>query len=202
MNKEDGYSHLVLMDLLLCKLSPYLHHTMQSIIIKDGKNNCIVWDGSTVTQPTDIVMNQVTPVAQEAPVTFGHDKSQIYMDIYNTRISYPTARILFGLADVKACFRYPRIHADLTGAFGFIADELYNLATAMVFGSTALASSWEAFRRAIMALVKVFANRPNLVIRHKKFIDMLKWEEIDPSAELTPTFSCTINHGIMDWESD
>ncbi len=27
---------------------------------------------------------------------------------------------------------------------------------------------------------------------------MLKWEEIDPSAELTPAFSCTINRGIMD----
>jgi hypothetical protein len=36
-------------------------------------------------------------------------------------------------------------------------------------------------------------------MRHKKFIDMLKWEEIDPSAELTPAFSCTINCGtIMD----
>jgi hypothetical protein len=101
-------------------------------------------------------MNQVTPVAQEAPVMFGHVKSQIYMDIYNTRISYPTATILLGLADIKACFRYPRIHADLTGAFNFIADKLYNLATAMVFGSTASASSWEAFRRAIKALTKDF----------------------------------------------
>ncbi len=143
-------------------------------------------------------MNQVTPVAKEAPVTFGHVKSQIYMDIYNARISYPTARILLGLADVKACFRYPRIHTDLTGAFGFIADKLYNLATAMVFGSTASASSWEAFRQAIKALTKVFANRPDLVIRHKKFINMLKWEEIDLSAKLTPAFSCTINRGIMD----
>jgi hypothetical protein len=121
MNKEDRYSHLVPMDPLLCNLSPYLRHTMQSIVIKDGKNDCIVWDGSTVTRPTDIVMNQVTPVAQEAPVTFGHVKSQIYTDIYNTCISYPTATILLDLADVKACFRYPRIHADLTGAFSFIA---------------------------------------------------------------------------------
>ncbi len=88
------------MDPLLCKLSPYLRHTMQIIVIKDGKNNCIVWEGSTVTQPTDIVTNQVTPVAQEAPVMCGHVKSQIYMDIYNTCISYPTATILFGLADV------------------------------------------------------------------------------------------------------
>jgi hypothetical protein len=131
-------------------------------------------------------------------VTFDHVKSQIYMDIYNTRISYPTATILLGLADVKACFRYPRIHADLTGAFGFIADELHNLATAMVFGSTASASSWEAFRQAIKALAIGFANRPNLVIGHKKFIDMLKWEEIDPSAKLTPAFSCAINRGIID----
>jgi hypothetical protein len=131
-------------------------------------------------------------------VMFGHVKSQIYMDIYNTCISYPTATILLGLADVKACFRHPRIHADLTGAFGFIADKLYNLATAIVFGSTVSASNWEAFRRAIKALMKVFANRPNLVVRHKKFINMLKWEEIDPSAKLTPAFSCTINCGIMD----
>ncbi len=112
MIKEDRYSHLVPMDPLLCKLSPYLRHTTQSIVIKDGKNNRIVWDGSTVTRPTDVVMNQVTPVAQEAPVTFGHVKSQIYMDIYNMRISHPTAMILLGLADVKACFRYPRIHED------------------------------------------------------------------------------------------
>jgi hypothetical protein len=198
MNKEDRYSHLVPMDPLLCKLSPYLHHSMQSIVIKDGKNNRIVWDGSTVTWPTDIVMNQVTPVAQEAPVTFGHVKSQIYTDIYNTRISYPTVPIFLGLADVKTCFRYPRIHADLTGAFVFIADELYNLATAMVFSLTASASSWEVFRQAIEALTKVFANRPNLIVKHKTFIDMLKWEEIDPSAELTPSFSCNINCGIMD----
>ncbi len=85
-------------------------------------------------------------------MAFGHVKSQIYMDIYNTHISYPTAMILLGLADVKACFRYPRLHADLTGAFDFIVDKLYNLITSMVFGSTASASSWEAFRQAIKAL--------------------------------------------------
>jgi hypothetical protein len=125
-------------------------------------------------------------------------QSQIYMDIYNMRINYLTATILLGLVDVKACFRYPRIHADLTGAFGFIADKFYNLAMAMVFGLTASASRCEAFRQGIEALTKVFANRPDLVVRHKKSIDMLKWEDIDPSAKFTPVFSCTINRGIMD----
>jgi hypothetical protein len=72
--------------------------------MKDGKNDYLEGDGLTVTQPTEIVMNQVTPVAQDAPVTFGHVRSQIYTDIYNTRISYPTATILLGLTNVKACF--------------------------------------------------------------------------------------------------
>jgi hypothetical protein len=68
----------------------------------------------------------------------------------------------------------------------------------MVFGLTASASSWEAFGQAIKAPTKVFANRLDQVIRHKKFIHMLKWKEIDPSAKLTPAFSCTINCGIID----
>ncbi len=107
-------------------------------------------------------------------MTFGHVKLQIYIDIYNTRISYRTLVILIALADINACFRFARIHADLTGAFGFLANNLYNLATSMVFGSTASASSWESFRRAIDALTEVFANRPDLVIKHKKYLDMLK----------------------------
>ncbi len=35
-------------------------------------------------------------------------------------------------------------------------------------------------------------------MKHKTFINMLKWEEIDPFTKLTPAFSCTINRGIMD----
>ncbi len=29
------------------------------------------------------------------------------------------------------------------------------------------------------ALTKVFANRPDLVIKHKKYLDMLKWDVIE-----------------------
>jgi hypothetical protein len=149
-------------------------------------------------KPTDIVMNQITPVDQESPVTFGHVKLQIYIDTYNTRISYPTNIIIIALANIKACFRFVRIHADLTGAFGFLANDLYNLATAMVFGLTASASSWESFRRAIEALTEVFANRPDLVIKHKKYLDMLKWETIDPNAKKVRAFPCAINQGTLD----
>jgi hypothetical protein len=55
---------------------------------KRKKKDHIVLDGSTVMKTTNIVMNQITPVAQKSPVTFGHVKLQIHIDIYNTRISY------------------------------------------------------------------------------------------------------------------
>ncbi len=48
MNKEYRYSHLVPKDQLLCKFSPYLCHTTQSIVTKEGKYDQIVLDGSTV----------------------------------------------------------------------------------------------------------------------------------------------------------
>ena len=147
--------------------SAYLLHTTQTVVTKLGKNNCLVWDGTTILLPPDIAMNQVTPVTLEAPVTFGHVKIQLYIDIYNTQISHPNVTILLGMADVKACFRFPRIHPNLTGAFGFMAGGYYNLGTAMVFGSATSASSWEPFRRVIEALSVAYAERPDLVIKYK-----------------------------------
>jgi hypothetical protein len=71
-----------------------------------------VWDSSTVIHPTDIIMNQITQVANKTPITFGHAKIQIYIGIYNTQISYPIAIILLGMGDIKACFCFGRIYAD------------------------------------------------------------------------------------------
>ncbi len=152
----------------MCCFSPYFCHTTQTMVIKAGKNNRLCWDELTTIKPTNIVMNQVTPVIREAPITFGHIKMQLYTYIYNTHVSYPTFTILLAMADVKACFCFPRIHADLTGAFGFLAGGYFNLATAMVFGSTTTASSWEPFRCAIQALSVVYAHRHDLIDKHKK----------------------------------
>ena len=85
--------------------------------------------------PDDIVMNDHTPTEDEAEIDFGTAKYEFYWLIYNLRVSHPEASILLALADIKACFRFPRIHPDLTGAFGFLISNLFCLAVAMVFGS-------------------------------------------------------------------
>jgi len=143
-------------------------------------------------------MNQVTPIDREASITFGHVKIQFYIDIYNTRIRHPYVIILLGMADIKACFCFPRIHPDLTGAFGFLAGGFYNLAMAMVFGSTTSASSWEPFRQGIEALSVEYADCPDLVIKHRYYLDMISWAEEDQTAKITQAFSCLINTGILD----
>ena len=137
-------------------------------------------------------------MAGEAPITFSTTKIQFLIDIYNTRISFPDAPIFLGTANIKACFQFPRIHANLTGAFGFIAGGYFFLAIAMVFGSIASASSWEPFRRAIEALSAVYANRPNLVQKHQRYLDMINWVDIDPSVELTRAVACAIIQGVLD----
>ena len=87
MNKEDRYSHVVPMDALICLLSPYLRHTTPAMVLQEDKNPHLCYDATTRRKPTDIVMNQVTPVRCEAPITFSKVKQQLYTDIYNTRIS-------------------------------------------------------------------------------------------------------------------
>ncbi len=39
MNKEDRYRHLIPLDKIMCRFSPYCHHTTQTMVIKAGKND-------------------------------------------------------------------------------------------------------------------------------------------------------------------
>jgi hypothetical protein len=198
MYKEDRYSHVVPLAILICVLLPYLRHTTQ-MVIKEGKNPRLCCDASTTRKPTDIIMNQVTPVAREVPITitFGKVKIQLYVDIYNARISYPLAIILRAMGCIKTCFQFTQIHADLMGAFGFIANDYYNLATTMVFGFTTSVLSWEPFRCMIETLSKVYASQLDLLVKHKKYLDMIGWAELNPNTPITPLVTCKINTGIV-----
>ena len=122
-----------------------------------------IWDRTTRLTPEDVVANDQTPTKDEAEITFGMVKVLFYWMWFTMRVSFPEAGIFLVLADIKACFRFQKIHPDLTGAFGFLVNDLYCLATAMVFGSNTSASSWEPFRRAIEGLSMKLANRPVLV---------------------------------------
>jgi hypothetical protein len=147
----------------------------------------------------EIVLNEFTPTEFKANIDFGHAKMNLLCRIYNWRVSYPREIIFLALADITACFRFPRIHADLTGAFGFMAKQLFFLAMSIVFGSNASASSWEPFRRGIQSLIPIFSMRNDLIAKHKTLLNMLAWLDNDTLVStLVQAFGCQINPSIPD----
>jgi hypothetical protein len=111
---------------------------------KRGKYQ-VIFDASTQSHQHELVLNQVTDAEFKAITDFGQSKMLLYINIYNWRISFSDQVIYLVLADISACFRLPRIAADLTGAFGFLVNKLYFLLTSHVFGSNTSASLWEPF---------------------------------------------------------
>jgi hypothetical protein len=179
---------------------PWCRHTAQGILVKPGKNPRVIFDASTKGSPHEVVLNKITPTELEANIDFGLVKMKLLIRIYNLWISYPQMKIFLALADITACFRFPRMHTDVAGAFGFMAEELYFLATSMVFGSNTSASSWEPFGRAIQSLIPVLSTRTDLVEKHKGLLDMLVWGDDDNSSvcELVQAFKCPLNPGALD----
>ena len=81
-----------------------MRHTPQGLVI-----NRVVWDGTTKIEWDDVVLNEISQSEGEPEVTFGMAKVLFYQYVYNLRVSFPNEPIFLALADVKACFRYPRI---------------------------------------------------------------------------------------------
>jgi hypothetical protein len=145
MNKEDRHSRLLPAKLWVLHFLPWCPHTAQGILIQPGKNPCVIFDALSKGDPHKVVLNNMKITEFEANITFGTAKLILLRWIYNWSISHPNSKIYLTLTDITACICFPIVHADLTGAFRFMAEKMYFLATSMVFGSTASASSWEPF---------------------------------------------------------
>ncbi len=44
----------------------------------------------------------------------------------------------------------------------------------------------------------VYADCPNLVIKHAYYLDMVAWEKPDPTTSITQAVHCLINKGTFD----
>ncbi len=112
---------------------------------------------------------------------------------------HPNNVILLALADVTACFRFPWLSADVTGAFGFVAEKIYFASTSHVFGSNTSASLWEPLQQAIKSMITVYARRDDLVDKHRDLLDELMWsDDLSPKPDLMKAIPCDINKGVID----
>jgi hypothetical protein len=145
MNKEEKNSHVLPLRYWTVHFSPWLQVIPQGICKKYNKFH-VIFDLSTQTSPDEAVLNHVTTTNLEAYIDFGRAKTNLFINIYNWQVSHPDKIIYLALADITACFRFPRISADVTKAFGIMAEDYYYFSTSHVFGSYTSASSWEPLR--------------------------------------------------------
>lgn len=92
-----------------------------------------------------MVVNAQVNNENEPCINYGRSKQEHAMHVYSTRASYPDEEILTAVPDVTGEFLYPKIHPDSMGAFGNIIGADFCITTAMVFGCTLSALSWEHF---------------------------------------------------------
>lgn len=205
MNKEDRNSHLITLPSVICRFCPYAHHVGQTMNMKK-ENARLCWDGSNKDAAEDWAMNDDVDMEDEPLITFGNTKLKFMQHLYNLRISYPTSEIWIGTADIKACFRWPKLHPDITGAFGFVMGFLnsFFLMTSMVFGFRASANSWEPFRRAIESMTAVFFTKfEEDISTHQEFIDMVHFDDLPPPETVFErAHPCSINQGCCDEEGN
>ena len=199
MNKEERNGHVVPFPRWILKFLCTAHHVPQAMLLKPGKNPRLVWDGTIQYDYWDKPMNEVTLTEGEPKITFGSTKTKHMKRQYNLRVTYKGRDIWLAAPDIKACFRWPKTHPDVAGAFSFFIGFFFFLACAMVFGSSVSAASWEPFRRAIEALAEFYFNDVSLVEKYQSFLDMLIWDEEPPADTVfVQAKGGALNPGVLD----
>ena len=84
----------------------------------DSKKHHLIWDGTSKFYCWEQTMNKMIPTAKEQGITFGMVLLLYYKRLWNLRITFPNEEICLAFIDISACFRFPRIVADLWGVFG------------------------------------------------------------------------------------
>ena len=89
LKKEERYIHVAPFPSWVARFSWTAHHVPQGMVMKEGKNPRLVWDGTAKRDAKDEMMNDITPISSEAPITFGSTKMDHMIRLYNLCIYHP-----------------------------------------------------------------------------------------------------------------
>eukprot|EP00957_Ditylum_brightwellii_P060279 4577840-Ditylum_brightwellii.AAC.1 len=124
MNKEDRNCYLISLPCWMTRFIPHLHFTPQGLIVKHGKNDRLVFDGSIKLHWNLKPVNSMTHVKYEPEVIFGQALPKHLIRIWNLRISYPDDDIILWDDDATGAFRQCKLHPDIAQVFCFIIEQL------------------------------------------------------------------------------
>ena len=89
MNKEDRNQFLIPLPSWLTRFIRHLHITPQGLVIKPGKNDRLIWDGSFIPHWQATCINMMLSHDTEPQIIYGTTFMRHLQRLWNYRISYP-----------------------------------------------------------------------------------------------------------------
>ena len=177
MNKEDRNQFLIPLPMWLARFIKNLHVTPQGLVVKPGKNDRLIWDGSFIPNWQATCINMMLSQATEPEIVYGTTFMKHLESIWNLRITYPNTDILLFDDDVKGAFRHSKYHPDIASAFSFIISNLLFIPLGGTFGSITSPANFEPIARARTHLAEALSYRRDLLKKYEHIINKVKFSE-------------------------
>ena len=199
MNKEDRNSYLMTLSSILARLIPDMKVTPQDLIIKHGKNDRLIWDGSFMLFYHSVCANMLMNQQLEPSLEYGSTWDRNLSRIWELRIIYPNEDILLMDDDVKGAFRHSKYHPDIAEVFSFIILTNLFIPTGGTFGSTTSPANFDPYATARTFLAQKLSRNENLIATHQTLLDKVNFSPVPPdTTTYVKAVSCPITQAGVD----
>ena len=178
MNKEHKHQYAIALPCWIARFVPNLHLTPQGLVIKEGKNDRLIFDASFKPTYDSFNINMSTDPTTAPPIEYGSKFFLHLCRIWNLRISYPDQDIYLWDDDVAGAFRQGKYNPEIASAFSFIISSTLWLPCGMVFGGNTSQQCYEPLANAREHLAKCFSS-PKFEHLIKKHWDILLHVQFD-----------------------
>jgi len=199
--KEDKHNFFLPFPSWMNRFFYHLHLSPESLVIKPGKSDRLVFDASFKINPTSLSLNTAwTHVKDEPPIWYGSAFRRHLLRIWNLRTSYPLEDILLWDDDVSGPFRLIKYNPEIASAFAAILNQTLCIPVGQNFGGNTSAQKWEGIAMAREYLAEHFSNptSKNLIHKHKNLLSLIHFSK--PPHSNTTFISArpdTLNKGVL-----
>ena len=200
INNETRHCYVIPFPRWIIPLCPNIHLTPQGLLIKPGKKDRMVWDGSHLPHWWSTCINMMQDRSRSPAIHFGTSFSKHLIRIWNLRITYPSQDIFLWDDDVSGAYRIPKYNPAVAGAFAYAIMSYFFLPTGGTFGSNTSPAEYEPLARARAFLASHLSRDTSLVTTHAKILDLVEFEvEENPlSVQYTQAIADDIHRGVFD----
>ena len=125
--------------------SPNIHLTPQCLLIKPGKKDRMIWDGSFLSIWFAICINMMQDNSKSPDIHFGTSLMRHLVCIWNLRITHSFIEIYVWDDDVSGTYRIPKYYLNVTDAFLYTILSYIFLPTGGTFDSSTSSQEYENF---------------------------------------------------------